>query len=158
MLTRSVSDLGPIPSRLKCSICSKLAQDPYRLPCCEKSVCSSCTIKTLQEIADSKGHSSLPETCPLCDHHPLHSQDCSENVSLRKTIQVFLRHAEHKEKSNQVTSFLDRLTEGFADTSVGWRVGCRRVIRKSYYYRQQRSLWTRTVHGRTSWSVYFFFF
>jgi len=42
------------------------------------------------------GHASLPSTCPLCEHHPLQQDDCKENAPLRKTIQVFLRHAADK--------------------------------------------------------------
>jgi len=42
------------------------------------------------------GHAGLPDTCPLCEHHPLRQDDCKENVPLRKTIQVFLRHAADK--------------------------------------------------------------
>src|SRR5579871_1397065 len=42
------------------------------------------------------GYVKLPDTCPVCDYHPLNPNDCTENVPLRKTIQVFLRHAEEK--------------------------------------------------------------
>lgn len=42
------------------------------------------------------GHETLAETCPLCEHHPLRKPDCAENIPLRKTIQVFLRHAQQK--------------------------------------------------------------
>lgn len=46
------------------------------------------------------GRETLPTTCPLCDHFPLHAQDCTENVSLKKTVQVFLRHAEQQAATN----------------------------------------------------------
>ena len=89
--------LGPIPSRLKCAICSRLANDPRRLPCCEKSICTECRAAPSDALVlIGVGHASLPNTCPLCEHHPLRQDDCKENLPLRKTIQVFLRHAADK--------------------------------------------------------------
>lgn len=59
------------------------------------------------------GHGNLAETCPLCDYSPLNPQDCSENIPLRKTIQVFLRHAEQQKQTsnNQVPSIFVGLVD-----------------------------------------------
>ena len=50
------------------------------------------------------GHVSLPDACPLCGHRPLRAEDCIENVPLRKTVQVFLRHAEEKSQAQSGTT------------------------------------------------------
>lgn len=38
------SSLAPddIPIKLRCAICSKLAVNAFRLPCCEQAICESC--------------------------------------------------------------------------------------------------------------------
>ncbi|KAH8894764.1 hypothetical protein GQ53DRAFT_62025 [Thozetella sp. PMI_491] len=81
-----------IPAKLRCAICSKLAVDAFRLPCCEQAICSNC-------------HSTLPSSCPVCEHSPLSADDCKPHKALRTTIKVFLRTAEkkrepHKAKDN----------------------------------------------------------
>ena len=39
------SSLAPddIPIKLRCAICSKLAVNAFRLPCCEQAICETCT-------------------------------------------------------------------------------------------------------------------
>lgn len=32
-----------IPIKLRCAICSKLAINAFRLPCCEQAICETCT-------------------------------------------------------------------------------------------------------------------
>ncbi|PHH76964.1 hypothetical protein CDD82_3738 [Ophiocordyceps australis] len=85
-----VSSLSPddIPIKLRCAICSKLAVNAFRLPCCEQAICETC-------------QSTLPQSCPVCEHSPLASEDCNPNKSLRTTIRVFLRTAEKKRESNR---------------------------------------------------------
>ncbi|EWC46984.1 hypothetical protein DRE_03746 [Drechslerella stenobrocha 248] len=78
--------LEEIPVRLRCSMCNNLAQDAYRLPCCEQSICGSC-------------QSSLPTVCKICDHTPLKAEDCKIHSSLRTTVTIFLRTAEKKHGS-----------------------------------------------------------
>ncbi|EPS38327.1 hypothetical protein H072_7912 [Dactylellina haptotyla CBS 200.50] len=75
--------LEEIPVRLRCSMCNNLAQDAYRLPCCEQSICGSC-------------QSNLPTVCKICDHTPLNADDCKIHSSLRTTVTIFLRTAEKK--------------------------------------------------------------
>ncbi|KAG4257185.1 hypothetical protein BFJ72_g13251 [Fusarium proliferatum] len=85
-----IRSLAPddIPIKLRCAICSKLAVNAYRLPCCEQAICESC-------------QSNLPASCPVCEHSPLSAEDCNPNKSLRTTIRVFLRTAEKKREASR---------------------------------------------------------
>ncbi|POR39358.1 Uncharacterized protein TPAR_00439 [Tolypocladium paradoxum] len=80
--------LDDIPMKLRCAICSKLAVNAFRLPCCEQAICETC-------------QSSLPQSCPVCEHSPLAADDCNPNKSLRTTIRVFLRTAEKKREASR---------------------------------------------------------
>jgi hypothetical protein len=86
-LIRSLSP-DEIPIKLRCAICSKLAVNAFRLPCCEQAICESC-------------QSNLPASCPVCEHSPLSAEDCNPNKSLRTTIRVFLRTAEKKREASR---------------------------------------------------------
>ncbi|KAG5968548.1 hypothetical protein E4U58_001825 [Claviceps cyperi] len=77
-----------IPIKLRCAICSKLAINAFRLPCCEQAICEYC-------------QSDLPPSCPVCEHSPLSAEDCNPNKSLRTTIRVFLRTAEKKREASR---------------------------------------------------------
>ncbi|KAL6414761.1 hypothetical protein AUP68_01293 [Ilyonectria robusta] len=85
-----ISSLSPddIPIKLRCAICSKLAINAFRLPCCEQAICETC-------------QSNLPPSCPVCEHSPLSAEDCNPNKSLRTTIRVFLRTAEKKREASR---------------------------------------------------------
>ncbi|KAF7927013.1 uncharacterized protein EAE98_006397 [Botrytis deweyae] len=72
-----------IPIKLRCAICSKLAVNAFRMPCCDQAICETC-------------HSTLPSSCPVCEHTPVASEDCKPHKSLRTTIKVFLRTEEKK--------------------------------------------------------------
>lgn len=87
MFSRSLA-LEDIPAKLRCAICSKLAVNPFRLPCCEQAICDDC-------------QSRLPASCPVCEHSPLSADDCKPHKSLRTTIKVFLRTEEKKRESNR---------------------------------------------------------
>ncbi|KAL1836625.1 hypothetical protein VTJ49DRAFT_4859 [Mycothermus thermophilus] len=75
-----------IPAKLRCAICSKLAVNAFRLPCCEQAICESC-------------QATLPASCPVCEHSPLSAADCKPHKALRTTIKVFLRTEEKKRES-----------------------------------------------------------
>lgn len=77
--------LGPddIPAKLRCAICSKLAVNSFRLPCCDQAICEDC-------------QATLPNSCPVCSHSPLSPDDCKPHKALRTTIKVFLRTAATK--------------------------------------------------------------
>jgi hypothetical protein len=77
--------LGPddIPAKLRCAICSKLAVNSFRLPCCDQAICEDC-------------QATLPSSCPVCEHSPLSPDDCKPHKALRTTIKVFLRTAATK--------------------------------------------------------------
>ncbi|TVY39289.1 hypothetical protein LSUB1_G004733 [Lachnellula subtilissima] len=75
-----------IPIKLRCAICSRLAVNAFRLPCCEQAICESC-------------QSTLPSSCPVCEHTPVSAEDCKPNKSLRTTIKVFLRTEEKKREA-----------------------------------------------------------
>ncbi|OAF54347.1 hypothetical protein VC83_09455 [Pseudogymnoascus destructans] len=83
-----------IPIKLRCAICSKLAMNAFRLPCCEQAICEDC-------------QSSLPSSCPVCEHTPVAAEDCKPHKSLRTTIKVFLRTEEKKRVALQAKSIKD---------------------------------------------------
>lgn len=78
--TELVSSLteDDIPTKLRCAICSKLAVNAYKLPCCEQLIDENC-------------HATLPSTCPVCEHTPLSAADCNPNKVMRSTIRVFIK-------------------------------------------------------------------
>jgi hypothetical protein len=45
------------------------------------------------------GQSTLPSSCPVCEHTPVSAEDCKPNKSLRTTIKVFLRTEEKKREA-----------------------------------------------------------
>ncbi|KAI0166032.1 hypothetical protein GGR57DRAFT_444935 [Xylariaceae sp. FL1272] len=75
-----------LPTKLRCAICSKLAVNAYRLPCCETAICQNC-------------QSTLPSSCPVCEHSPVSAGDCTVYKSLRTTIKVFLKTEEKKREA-----------------------------------------------------------
>ncbi|RYP50771.1 hypothetical protein DL768_003769 [Monosporascus sp. mg162] len=75
-----------LPTKLRCAICSKLAINAFRLPCCETAICENC-------------QSTLPSSCPVCEHSPVSGADCTVYKSLRTTIRVFLKTEEKKRES-----------------------------------------------------------
>ncbi|KAJ8120344.1 hypothetical protein ONZ43_g2924 [Nemania bipapillata] len=72
-----------LPTKLRCAICSKLAVNAFRLPCCETAICENC-------------QATLPSSCPVCEHTPVSGADCTVYKSLRTTIRVFLKTEEKK--------------------------------------------------------------
>ncbi|KAI1333794.1 hypothetical protein F5Y15DRAFT_404015 [Xylariaceae sp. FL0016] len=79
---------GELPTKLRCAICSKLAVNSFRLPCCETAICDSC-------------QSTLPPSCPVCEHSPVSGADCTIYKSLRTTIKVFLKTEEKRRETAQ---------------------------------------------------------
>ncbi|KAK6864162.1 hypothetical protein PG990_006402 [Apiospora arundinis] len=77
-----------LPTKLRCAICSKLAVNAFRLPCCETAICESC-------------QSTLPSSCPVCEHSPVSGADCTVYKSLRTTIRVFLKTEEKKREASR---------------------------------------------------------
>ncbi|KAF3021616.1 hypothetical protein E8E14_013948 [Neopestalotiopsis sp. 37M] len=75
-----------LPSKLKCANCNKLAVNAFRLPCCETAICENC-------------QSTLPSSCPVCEHSPVSGDDCTVYKSLRTTIRVFLKTEEKKREA-----------------------------------------------------------
>ena len=45
------------------------------------------------------GQSTLPSSCPVCEHFPVTTADCKPNKSLRTTVRVFLRTEEKKREA-----------------------------------------------------------
>ncbi|KAJ6444730.1 pre-mRNA-splicing factor 38B [Purpureocillium lavendulum] len=99
-----ISSLTPddIPIKLRCAICSKLAVNAFRLPCCEQAICETC-------------QGSLPQSCPVCEHSPLAADDCNPHKSLRTTIRVFLRTAEKKREASRPKESKDTASPAPAD-------------------------------------------
>jgi hypothetical protein len=91
-----------IPIKLRCAICSRLAINAFRLPCCEQAICESCEYPGDLYLLISNnevGQSTLPSSCPVCEHTPVAAEDCKPNKSLRTTIKVFLRTEEKKREA-----------------------------------------------------------
>jgi hypothetical protein len=89
-MTSSTSVIGPIPSRLKCSICERLAQDPHRLPCCEKSICGTCIPRT--NIPKHQAYAPSQQPVPSATTVP----------STAKTV-LKTSHSERRSRSSSVT-------------------------------------------------------
>ncbi|KAI7787882.1 pre-mRNA-splicing factor 38B [Diaporthe eres] len=77
-----------VPIKLRCAICSKLAVNAFRTPCCEQMICENCKL-------------ALRSTCPVCEHTPMSADDCKPNKALRMTTKAFLKTAEKKRDSSQ---------------------------------------------------------
>ncbi|KXJ97507.1 hypothetical protein Micbo1qcDRAFT_230148 [Microdochium bolleyi] len=77
-----------LPTKLRCAVCSKLAINAFRLPCCETAICETC-------------QSTLPTSCPVCEHSPVSGDDCTVYKSLRTTIRVFLKTEEKKREASR---------------------------------------------------------
>ncbi|KAH7041094.1 uncharacterized protein B0I36DRAFT_379917 [Microdochium trichocladiopsis] len=77
-----------LPTKLRCAVCSKLAINAYRLPCCETAICETC-------------QATLPSSCPVCEHSPVSGADCTVYKSLRTTIRVFLKTEEKKREASR---------------------------------------------------------
>ncbi|KAJ6114006.1 hypothetical protein N7523_007323 [Penicillium sp. IBT 18751x] len=88
-----VSTLSPdeIPFKLRCAICSKLAVNAFRLPCCDQSICEAC-------------QTSLIDTCPVCAHTPVSPDLCKPNKALRTTLKAFLRTEEKKREKERLSA------------------------------------------------------
>ncbi|KAI1812693.1 hypothetical protein GGS20DRAFT_522263 [Poronia punctata] len=84
-LARSLTQ-EELPTKLRCAICSKLAVNAFRLPCCETAICENC-------------QSTLPSSCPVCEHSPVSASDCIVYKSLRTTIRVFIKTEEKKREA-----------------------------------------------------------
>ncbi|KAG8628789.1 hypothetical protein KVT40_002654 [Elsinoe batatas] len=74
-----------IPAKLRCATCSQLNLNASKLPCCDQSICETCS-------------QNLPETCPVCTHSPLDRTLLSPHKALRMTVTAFLR-AEMKKRA-----------------------------------------------------------
>lgn len=80
----------------------------FRLPCCDQSICETCTTPLLQPGDNTRltgcplGQTSLTDTCPVCAHTPVSPDLCKPNKALRTTLKAFLRTEEKKrEKERQ---------------------------------------------------------
>ena len=47
------------------------------------------------------GQSSLPESCPVCEHNPVSPDLCKPNKALRTTLKAFLRTEEKKREKDR---------------------------------------------------------
>jgi hypothetical protein len=52
-------------------------------------------------LTDSVGQTSLPESCPVCDHTPISPDLCKPNKALRTTLKAFLRTEEKKREKER---------------------------------------------------------
>lgn len=94
-----------IPIKLRCAVCSRLAVNAFRLPCCDQAICETCELlhpDLYESVLISVGQSTVKPTCPVCEHNPVSAGDCKPHKSLRTTIRVFLRTAEKKREALRV--------------------------------------------------------
>ena len=108
--------MDEIPIKLRCAACNKLANNAFRMPCCDQSICETCMYRLWSASRflltfPEKGQASLPQACPVCLHEPVKGDDCRPNKALRTTIKVFLRKkgiereaAQKKESANAVVN------------------------------------------------------
>lgn len=59
-----------------------------------------------------KGQSTLPSSCPVCEHTPVAAEDCKPHKSLRTTIKVFLRTEEKKREALRQKEEFDNSPSG----------------------------------------------
>lgn len=89
-----------VPFKLRCAICSKLAVNAFKTPCCEQMICENCResplVSSLMTSLTDAGKLTLPSTCPVCEHTPVSAEDCKPNNKLRMTTRAFLKTAEKK--------------------------------------------------------------
>lgn len=97
------SSLGndDIPHKLKCAVCSKIAINAFKTPCCDQAICEPCMILPIINLMRVKtnlltGFQRLGPSCPCCDHSPLPKEECKPFKTLRGSVKAFLKS---KEKS-----------------------------------------------------------
>lgn len=71
-----------------------------------RAVCSSYCIRLycidrVKLTTYSLGQSSLPESCPVCEHNPVSPDLCKPNKALRTTLKAFLRTEEKKREKDR---------------------------------------------------------
>ncbi|KAF2465788.1 uncharacterized protein BDR25DRAFT_345954 [Lindgomyces ingoldianus] len=73
-----------LPKNFSCERCKNICFDPWKLLCCNKSICSSC-------------QSELTNACPLCQHEPLEADGCVVNKGLRQTMRAWFTNRKKKD-------------------------------------------------------------
>lgn len=78
----------------------------FRLPCCDQSICETCSSKLFNNSLHSANHyhlgqASLSDTCPVCAHTPVSPDLCKPNKALRTTLKAFLRTEEKKREKDR---------------------------------------------------------
>jgi hypothetical protein len=66
----------------------------------------------------STGQSTLPSSCPVCEHTPVAAEDCKPNKSLRTTIKVFLRTEEKKREALKLKEVKESPQSALPETVV----------------------------------------
>lgn len=70
-------------------------------------ICENCKDHSLADLnlasltTSMIGKTTLPSTCPVCEHNPVSVDDCKPNNKLRMTTRAFLKTAEKKRDSSQ---------------------------------------------------------
>ena len=106
--------MDEIPVKLRCAACNKLANNAFRTPCCDQSICEDCESQLLyiypmlHTLIIPSGQASLPQACPVCLHEPVKSDDCRPNKALRTTIKVFLRKKGVERENARKKEMVDR--------------------------------------------------
>lgn len=98
-----------MPTKLRCAICDKVAINAFKLPCCDQNMCGNCMsyLTNLQHNNNDQqpsGQSSLPESCPICQHSPLNAEDAKPSKSLRLTVTQFLKQIKKKREKAATTA------------------------------------------------------
>ena len=85
------SAVASLSTRSVCHVATRLSARPVGIPTCHRLSAHSLTIPP--------GQSTLPTTCPVCEHSPVGAEDCKPHKALRTTIKVFLRTEEKKREA-----------------------------------------------------------
>lgn len=90
----STLEINDIPTKLRCGICSKLAVNAVKLPCCETSICANCELpnrRRVRTLLTTLGQAQLSEQCPVCEHQPVSPDVCTPIKSLRMTVKAHVK-------------------------------------------------------------------
>lgn len=66
---------------------------------CYLRVASTCVCIETDNLFS--GQTSLPESCPVCEHNPVSPDLCKPNKALRTTLKAFLRTEEKKREKDR---------------------------------------------------------
>lgn len=98
-----------IPEKLRCATCDKLAISAVKIPCCDSTICTYCTLLRRDAFSHfptnvSLGHAGLSDTeCPICTHSPFTASMCVPAKGLQATVKAFIK-TEAKKRATEAAA------------------------------------------------------